>query len=276
MVSSTQITAIVPSGASGSGPIQVTTPGGTATSASNFTVTASPPTISSFSPISGPVGTTVTISGNNFNGATAVAFNGTAVASFTVDSNTQIRATVPTGATSGSISVTTPGGTATSASNFTVTTPPPGNLLLNPGFELAANGVNPDSWTTSSRFTRSNEVVHSGSFAGKLLATDNSSRTIDQTVTNLTAGTTFNFVGWVNIPPTVDAFTFKLKVRWLDATGTLIDVSTVKTYTASTIGWDQATGSVVAPAGTTQAQVEMAFLDLNATIYVDDLVFQQQ
>src|SRR5207247_8012070 len=68
-----QITATVPNGAT-SGPIQVSTPGGTATSASSFTVTTppAPPSISSFSPTSGPVGTSVTITGTNFTGATAV------------------------------------------------------------------------------------------------------------------------------------------------------------------------------------------------------------
>src|SRR5207247_3621068 len=65
-------------------PISVTTPAGTGTSTSNFTVTpaTAPPTITSFTPTSGPVGTVVTITGNNFSGATKVAFNGTA-ASFT-------------------------------------------------------------------------------------------------------------------------------------------------------------------------------------------------
>jgi IPT/TIG domain-containing protein/List-Bact-rpt repeat protein len=117
--SATAIAATVPSGAT-SGPISVTTPGGTATSASSFTVTASAPTITSFTPASGPVGTSVTISGTNFTGATAVTFNGVS-ASFTVSSATAIAATVPSGATSGPISVTTPGGTATSTNNFTVT-----------------------------------------------------------------------------------------------------------------------------------------------------------
>jgi uncharacterized protein (TIGR03437 family) len=51
--------------------------------------------------------------------ATKVTFNGKS-ASFTATSDTQITATVPTGATTGKIMVTTPGGTATSTTSFTV------------------------------------------------------------------------------------------------------------------------------------------------------------
>jgi len=79
------------------------------------------PTVSSFTPTSGPAGTSVTITGSGFTGATAVTFNGTA-ATFTVNSGTQITATVPTGATTGRIAVTTPAGTGASTSSFTVTT----------------------------------------------------------------------------------------------------------------------------------------------------------
>ena len=56
-----------------------------------------PPTVDSFNPTSGPEGTIVTITGTGFTGATAVTFNGTS-ASFTVDSDVQITATVPVGA----------------------------------------------------------------------------------------------------------------------------------------------------------------------------------
>jgi glucose/arabinose dehydrogenase len=79
------------------------------------------PSISSFSPASGPVGTEVAITGSNFTGASSVKFNGTAATVFSVASATQIMANVPTGATTGKISVTTAGGTATSANDFTVT-----------------------------------------------------------------------------------------------------------------------------------------------------------
>jgi hypothetical protein len=119
--SATSITAQVPAGAT-TGPIAVTTPNGTGASALPLTVTPSPtPTLASFAPTSGPVGTSVTITGTGLTGATGVTFNGLAAASFTVASDTQITATVPTGATTGKIAVTTPGGTATSLTDFTVT-----------------------------------------------------------------------------------------------------------------------------------------------------------
>jgi hypothetical protein len=113
--SGTQITAAVPGSAS-TGKIAVTTPGGTATSSASFTVK---PTITSFSPTSGAVGASVTLTGSGFTGATKVTFNGTS-AKFTVVSATKITTTVPSGATSGKIAVTTPAGTATSTTSFTV------------------------------------------------------------------------------------------------------------------------------------------------------------
>ncbi|HEX3626463.1 MAG TPA: DNA/RNA non-specific endonuclease [Verrucomicrobiae bacterium] len=77
-----------------------------------------PPVIYGFSPGSGAPGDTVIITGTNFASASAVTFNGTS-AGFIVNSNTQITATVPVGATSGLISVTA-GGTAVSSSTFLV------------------------------------------------------------------------------------------------------------------------------------------------------------
>jgi hypothetical protein len=77
------------------------------------------PTISSFSPSTVYVGTTITITGTNFTNASAVSIGGVAASSYTVISATSISAVVAASATNGTISVTTPGGTATSSSSFT-------------------------------------------------------------------------------------------------------------------------------------------------------------
>jgi hypothetical protein len=107
------------------GAISVSTPSGTGISTSSFTFPCAAPTINSFSPMSGPVGTSVDIQGTNFTGATSVKFNGTSDPSFIVSSSTDITAHVPAEATTGPISVTTPGGIATSSSSFTVIGPAP-------------------------------------------------------------------------------------------------------------------------------------------------------
>jgi uncharacterized repeat protein (TIGR03803 family) len=62
---------------------------------------------------SGEVGAVVNILGSDLAGATSVTFNATA-ATFTIVSNSYIKTTVPTGATTGYVEVTTPGGTLTS------------------------------------------------------------------------------------------------------------------------------------------------------------------
>jgi hypothetical protein len=58
-------------------------------------------------PNSGEAGTTLRMLGTNLKGTTSVSFHGTA-ASFTVVSSTQIKTTVPTGATTGTVTVVTP------------------------------------------------------------------------------------------------------------------------------------------------------------------------
>jgi uncharacterized repeat protein (TIGR03803 family) len=114
--SSTEIKTTVPSGAT-TGKVKVTTASGTLTSNQTFRVT---PQIKSFSPSSGPVTTPVVITGVSLTQTTKVTFGGKAGA-FTVNSDTQVTATVPAGAKTGRITITTPGGTATSATSFTVT-----------------------------------------------------------------------------------------------------------------------------------------------------------
>lgn len=112
----TAVNATVPGGAT-TGKIQVTTPGGTLSTPVSFRVT---PQLKTFSPVSGTVGTEVTITGMSLTQTSKVTFGGVAATSFTVNSDTQVTATVPSGAKTGKIVITTPGGTASSATNFTV------------------------------------------------------------------------------------------------------------------------------------------------------------
>ncbi|SDH59386.1 IPT/TIG domain-containing protein, partial [Pedobacter terrae] len=94
------------------------------TAASQFSITyaqaVAAPTVTALSPTSGPTsgGNSVTITGTNFTGATAVTFGATAATGFTVNSATQITATAPAGTGTVDVRITTTGGTsATSASD---------------------------------------------------------------------------------------------------------------------------------------------------------------
>ena len=78
------------------------------------------PSIVRFTPASGAAGTKVAIFGKHLLGATSVSFNG-ALASLVVATAQSIEATVPVGATSGPITVTTPNGASQSEQSFTVT-----------------------------------------------------------------------------------------------------------------------------------------------------------
>lgn len=109
------MTATVAAGAT-TGVITVLEPGGNLTSPLKYKVI---PTISSFSPKSGPVGTVVTITGMSLKQTSSVTI-GKAKAAFTVNSDTQVTATVGAGAVTGKVTLKTPGGTATGPGNFTV------------------------------------------------------------------------------------------------------------------------------------------------------------
>lgn len=122
LVNTTSITAAVPTGAS-SGKISVTTPEGIAISTSDFTILPAP-TITSFTPNSGLIGTLVTLTGDNFPGATVVTFNSIPATNITLVNATTLTVTVPSGATNGPISIITSGGIATSSTSFTISQPP--------------------------------------------------------------------------------------------------------------------------------------------------------
>ena len=116
VISPTKIEATVGDGATGD--ISVYAPSGGA-SIHGFTY-ISPPSVSSASPSSGAIGTTVTINGSNFTNTTSVKFGTTDASSFSVVSATKITAVIAAGS-SNNITVTTPAG----SSNYYFTYIPP-------------------------------------------------------------------------------------------------------------------------------------------------------
>jgi hypothetical protein len=149
------------------------------------------------------------------------------------------------------------------------------DLLANGGFELDANNDGlPDGWGSNNYATRSTAAVHSGSYAMRHYAKNNASYTISQAVSGLTAGQSYDFSSWVNIPSTNDRFTFSLEVRWRNGRNHAIGTSTIASYTAPTNGWSQASAALLAPPGATSAQIRMVVGSLKATIYVDDMTLR--
>jgi hypothetical protein len=118
------------------------------TLAFSWNVNGQVPVITTFSPASGPVGTTVTISGTNFDpiAANNIAYFGAVKATVTAATTTSLSVTVPTGATYQLITVTTRGLTTYSSRPFTVTFPNNNQILSSGSFsqklDFAAPGTN--------------------------------------------------------------------------------------------------------------------------------------
>jgi len=86
-----------------------------------FCTSCTPPTITTdIIPSSGPVGTYVTINGSQFTGSTVVLFNSTPVINYISQTTNQIVVEVPPGATTGDLTVSTPGLICDSNINFEV------------------------------------------------------------------------------------------------------------------------------------------------------------
>jgi len=120
-INSSTVNAVVPTGIK-TAPITLVTSNGTNTTTAVF---YAPPTIDSFSPLTGIPGTSVTLTGKNFDAASQVLLGVVPLPDFQVLSSTQIKVSAPTNIISAKFQVTTPGGTATSGSAFNVLGPQP-------------------------------------------------------------------------------------------------------------------------------------------------------
>ena len=175
-----QISATVPNGTV-TGLIGILKSGNWFYSVGSFGAIGPGPFVVSFSPTSGNSGVQVTFTGAHFSGVTSVRFNGVA-ASFSVTSDAQLRATVPSGATSGSVTITSLLGSS-ATTTFTVPTPPtivsqPASQTLAVGssvtFTVSASSATAYQWrynsanisgANSSSFTKSNlQLTDSGSY----------------------------------------------------------------------------------------------------------------
>jgi hypothetical protein len=203
VASATSITAVVAGGTSGV--VSVTAPGGTVTSTGFVFIPA--PTITSFTPTTAATGSTITITGTNFTGATAVSFGGTPATSFNVTSATSITAVVA-GGTSGVVSVTAPGGAVTS-SGF-VFIPAPTITSFTP--TSAASGATVT--ISGTNFTGATEVSFGGTPATSFNVASATSITAvvaggtSGVVSVTTPGGAVTSSGFVFIPaPTITSFT---------------------------------------------------------------------
>ena len=208
-ISATQIIAVAPAGSAGAQDVRVTTPGGTsATSSADRFTFVPPPTVTGVSPSSGPAagGTSVTITGTDFTGASAVHFGASQAASFSVVNTTQITATSPAGAGTADVTVTTPSGTSATgaADQFTYDAakipPPPSSPVVLTGAPsvhsssaAALEGsVNPQGLATSAHYEygldsqfRASGPVYDQSTPSQSVGSDFSSHTVVASLSGL-------------------------------------------------------------------------------------------
>ncbi|HEX8999407.1 MAG TPA: IPT/TIG domain-containing protein, partial [Blastocatellia bacterium] len=169
--SDTQIRAIVPATAV-SGLIKIGQPGCPDATAGTFTITTPCPTADSLNPAGAQVGDTVTITGTNLIGVTAVKFNNGvngATATFNLVNDVTITATVPAGALNGQITLEKTGCADAKSPQFTVIAPPncPTVGDINP--KLASIGATVT--LTGTNFTGATEVLFKGAARQFIAAT---------------------------------------------------------------------------------------------------------
>jgi len=150
VLSDTEITAVSPAQAASIQNIHVTTPGGTSepvVAVDPFTYVTPAATVTGVTPPAGTTagGTTVTITGTGFTGATSVAFGAVAATSYTVVSDTEITADSPAQAASiQNIQVTTAGGISTpvaAVDTFTYKVPVPAVTRIAPPTGTTSGGT---------------------------------------------------------------------------------------------------------------------------------------
>ena len=157
---SDEIQTSVPEGATTG--LVVVTVDGEPSAGVTFTVIIPAPVISRLDPDSGLVDANVTIEGSNFGTSGTVTFNGTTASTTSWDAD-EIQTSVPDGATSGPVVVTTAGGQPSAGVTFTVTIPAPVISRLDPNSGLVDANVTIEGsnfGTSSGTVTFNGTTVH--------------------------------------------------------------------------------------------------------------------
>jgi hypothetical protein len=114
--------------------------------------------------------------------------------------------------------------------------------------------------------------VYSGTYSG-VANGDGSGFTPGQKLNNIQPGTTYYVSAWINVPSTPVSYFHRLRVRWLDASNTLISLVTLQVVTTATPGWIQVSGTSTAPAGAASANLEFNLAGLVVPLYTDVAYF---
>ncbi|MBP9848351.1 MAG: fibronectin type III domain-containing protein, partial [Flavobacterium sp.] len=171
----------------------------------NFQVVAAPPVVTSFLPAGACVdsGASVTITGANLANATGVTVNGTA-ATITANTSTSLTFTLPNGASTGVVAVTTAEGSGASTANFVVNAYPVLEDIVGGGVSLCkGEKVTLSNTTSGGVWTSSNTAIATVDAAGQVTAVSEGTVTITYTVTVSGCATAETTSITVNNPPVV-------------------------------------------------------------------------
>jgi hypothetical protein len=145
--------------------------------------------------------------------------------------------------------------------------------LSNDDLEVDANADGrPDVWWQLSRFTRSAAERHLGTYSGQATS-DGTAFTPGQRITKVVPGATYAAAVWLDVPQSAASSSLRVTVRWLDPSGATITAPLLVTHSGATPGWIWLGGSFTAPPGASFAYLELRFVGLNGTAYVDTAYF---
>jgi hypothetical protein len=230
------------------------------TGSDQFVYRRLPPSVSSIGPSHGNAGTTVTITGGGFTGATAVRFGSAKARSFTVDSDSSITALAPPGSGAVAVSVTTPAGT----SSIT------GPNLLSAADSTFEGGIG--LWVSNVNASVSVSTAHSRTGNNSLKVSPLTSG-FDSALAGpyaVAAGTEYDATVWVATPGAVEhARPFMI---FYGPGGEILSIEAGPAFQKTlTSAWIRLTLSALSPEGAASAALGVDDVNGTADLYLDDV-----